>query len=100
MRLHRAKCKRLKLRNDSETMLKNRSSTELNRRRSCLRGRLIGLLLMLMAAFSPAARAQFFPFNDAFTNALFLAGPSGTTSGFNFGATSETNEPVHAAQGG
>ena len=46
--------------------------------------------------------SQGFGFNDAFTNATLISGASGTTSGFTFGATRETNEPVHVqgVQGG
>src|SRR3954468_16657002 len=92
----------LEPRNDSETMLKNRSSRGLNAPRCCLRRRLFGLLLLFLTiALSPTARAQFFgPFNDNFANSRFLSGASGTTSGFTFGATSETNEPIHGAPGG
>src|SRR5882672_10050081 len=84
----------------SETMLKNRSLRELISSRSSAPGRSLWLVCIALCAMASTVFSQGFGFKDAFTNATLISGASGTTSGFSFGATRETNEPVHAAQGG
>src|SRR5437899_2801152 len=85
----------------TEAMLKNRSSRELILNRSSAVGKWLCLTCFAVCAIGSTAFSQVFgPRNDAFTNATLISGASGTISGFSFGATRETNEPVHAAQGG
>src|SRR2546430_2987920 len=82
-------------------MLKNRSLRELISSRSSAPGKCLWLVCVALCAMASTVFSQGFGLrNDAFTNATLIAGAKGTTSGFSYGATRETNEPIHAAQGG
>src|SRR5882762_6098290 len=84
----------------TETMLKNRSLRELTLNRSSAPGKSFWLVGIALYAMASTVFSQGIGFNDAFTNATLISGASGTMSGSSFGATRETNEPVHAQQGG
>ena len=81
-------------------MLKNRSLRELISSRSSAPGKCLWLICVALCAMASTVFSQGFgPLNDAFTNATLISGASGTISGFSFGATRETNEPVHYPDG-
>src|SRR5437763_470375 len=81
-------------------MLKNRSLRELISSRFSVPGKCLWLVCVALCAMASTVFSQGFgPRNDAFTNATLISGASGTISGFSFGATRETNEPVHYPDG-